>query len=242
MKYILIMVFYKRKRNYKRKIYRRKKVYRKKTYKSSRGRRFPNAFPDSVLRYLNYQEETSVDAPGVGLDYKIYRCNDLYDPRDATGGHQPYGFDTWMSVYDHYTVIGSLIRVRNVVAGSSNVNPAYMIIHLSDSNAQPYTSIDHLLEAPDSPKLTVVGNVSGGQYNRPGYGNVISKSYSMKKFFKKRVGTTDMAGNAAANPTEGVYFNIYCASIAGTDPAGQDLLVTIDFIAIFTEPKVLSQS
>ena len=40
------------------------------------------------------------------LQFQV-RANGLYDPQVSTGGHQPRGFDEFMTTYDMYTVHGS---------------------------------------------------------------------------------------------------------------------------------------
>ena len=192
---------------------------------------------------LRYSDFISLDPSAVSpIASYIFRANSLYDP-DLTGvGHQPYGFDQLMARYDHFTVIGSKIYVRNMQEGTSNVNPCVFGIHLSDNNTVPFSDVNHFLESPDGSANSVGGILSSGAYIQAGVGNTISKGFSMNRFFHKKLGDSDMQGSASANPTEGAYFQVLACSINGNDPGSCTFKVTIDFDVIFTEPKILAQS
>ncbi len=68
-------------------------------------------FATRQLVKMRYFADVELD-PGAGaMAAHIFSANGLFDP-DITGvGHQPYSFDQWMAVYDHYHVVGAKISV-----------------------------------------------------------------------------------------------------------------------------------
>lgn len=238
------MVFYKRKRNYRRKIYRKKRVYRKKTYRPTyRRRRVPNAFPDSCVRYLNYQEETSVDAPGVGLDYKIYRCNDLYDPRDATGGHQPYGLDQLTTLYKYWRVYSSTITITPVEPAVADTTPCYIAVVRADDNSTPtFTDAGHFFEYCKRMGSRVI-TVGSFQAQNSAINQKLYCKWSYRKWFKAnpQLPTNWGLGTTAA-PEDLAYFKIICYSVQGNNPATRYLRVNIGYKAKFFTPLKIPES
>lgn len=207
----------------------------------SRRRWIPRGLPKSYTTRLHYSSEITLNPTTGAMVPYVYRANSLFDP-DYTGvGHQPYGFDQLMTWFDHYTVIGSKITVTVFNNGTTHNTPGYVTVLLSDSGtaAGSYSSIEHMMEGKQR------GNVvCGGLGNPAPTFKYAHKKFSAKKFFHKKalVGASQYRGDASNNPTEGAYFEVVAASMVGNDPGPITCLVNIEYIAVFTEPKLVAQS
>lgn len=166
----------------------------------------------------------------------VFRANSLYDP-DMTGvGSQPANFDRWMNIYDHYTVIGAKMTVQYAPTTTTDQNPGYVGIYLSDDGLFTSTaSVSSLMEQKknaDFPRIIGFGE----QIPDP-----LVMYFSAKKFFGKPVNTIigdgTYRGTSSANPTEGAFFELYQKAVGGNTPGTFNYLVTIDYIAVLTEPK-----
>lgn len=195
--------------------------------------------PRCKLARLRYCTVIVVDAPVGSTTNYNFLANDLYDP-DATGaGHQPLGFDQLMAYYDHFTVLGSMISVRVTPSAGSALTPGLMGIALSDNGAavSSASSVSHLLEGRQTGR-----NVRWiGDRDRMS-SDTITKKFSHKHFFCKPSHGSEFKGSASGSPSEKAYYEVFVASINGNDPSAMALTVTIDYIALFSEPKELSQS
>nr|AUF34968.1 putative capsid protein [uncultured virus] len=205
---------------------------------------FPvGGFPKSKMVRLRYCQEIFLNAPSGATDYHTFSANGMYDP-DITGtGHQPFGFDQNMAFYDHFTVLKSRCTARYTNSNGGNATPAYFLITLSDSPIQPssYTSISHLLESPFAPDEV---KQIGSERNYIGWNPVEERVFDAKKFFRRKdpLDDTTLQGRESANPTEQAYFQVIVGSIGTNDPAGMPILVTIDYWAMLTEPKLVTSS
>ena len=70
-----------------------------------------------------YAESITVNAVANVDVWHLYRCNGMYDPRVALGGHQPMYFGRMGATYDHYVVTGATIRIDSVVVDSNATPP-----------------------------------------------------------------------------------------------------------------------
>lgn len=200
----------------------------------------PSWFPFGKSRTckLRYAESININ-PGAGVAGQyIFSCNSLYDPNVSGTGHQPYGFDQLMALYNHYTVTGARCRVTMI--GTDNL--VYTLgIKLSDSSSLSSTVPDSLLEQPGfKKKIVSYANAIGRNY--------ITCNFSCKKFFRhpsKNFILSDdtLSGTSSTNPVEQAYFIIVLApAIALQDLANCTLQVEIDYVATFTGPKELLAS
>lgn len=231
------------KRRFKRKP--RKRTYsRKKKYVTPISRQM--GLGTSHIAKLRYCDEISLNAAANGIDKAVFLANGLFAPRVAGGGHQPYGFDQLCpTLYDHFTVIGSTIKVQWVRASAdTSVIPGWCGVLLSDNGITSTASsnVHHLLESYNAGSVQAVGWVGA-----PSGSSVMPqtrKSFSAKKFFKKPniIGSSQYQGTYTADPTEKAYYEVYCGAMSGLDPGAIDALVTIEYIAVFTEPKRMAQS
>lgn len=220
-------------------------VKKRKSVKRSRKRNtaIMNAFPKSgpmpkafttTLRYCEYGISVN---PGAGLagEY-IFRANDVFDPNQSGVGHQPRGFDQLMPLFNHFTVIGSRIRV-SAVNDDENVG-AILSCTLQGEGTTQLNPIDHL-ERQDV-KYAVMGPKNGS--NTVGQ---VSMNCSVKRFFRKTNLLDDptLRGDVSTSPTEQAYYHIGVYPHNGTTDLGAvDLMVLIDYIVTFHEPNDVASS
>lgn len=198
-------------------------------------------FPKSKLVKLRYAQFININpASGVTGSY-VFSANGMYDP-DITGtGHQPSNFDRWMAVYDHYTVVGSKIKVSYTPTIATTIVPGIFGVLLTDAGNEATSLIqENLLEQP---RVKYSRKVLGMPTANSMPATVV-KRFSSKRFFgvKPLGGGKTFQGSASANPTEGAFYEVFVCPIDGNDPGNMALTVVIDYIAVLTEPKVSDAS
>jgi hypothetical protein len=195
---------------------------------------------------LRYVQEISLDPTTGGKAYHLFRANCLRDPDYTTAGHQPFGFDNLMLLYDHFTVVGSKISITPVYKlAQSNQNPCYIGIALSDNgnHVAGCSNVEHLLESHGTGGTHITGDYYSPMNPRAA-GLPINKHFSARKFFRKQgiVGDSLYRGSTSGSPEELAYFEVFVASVYGNDPGVTYIKVQIDFLAVFTERKNITQS
>ncbi len=218
-----------------------KKIQRR--FKRTRKSRYiPLNFPNSKMVRLRYVQEISIDPNDSTISTYTFSANGMFDP-DVTSviaGHQPKCFDQYMGVmYDHYTVIGSKCTVKYVSSSRSDATPGYFGVALTDSNLTLNgRSKTEVMETKNTSKFGVTGNsLRVRDQTRTAW-------FSAKKFFKKSaiIGDGTYRGTATSNPSEEANYQIWMFNIGGNDPAVGNFLVTIDYLACLSEPKVVGSS
>lgn len=196
--------------------------------------------PRSISRRLRYTERFTLNPGPAGAGATVvYRANDIFDPTDAVGGHQPPGFDEYMTFYDHFTVVGS--KCRAILFNASEVagDRYYVTLDLRDRNT-PQVDVTVSISNQKGLAVRSLGGAQGGS-------DVVEvdKGFSAKKFFRisSFIGKDQYRGSIGAAPTELAYYHInaYPGS-TGSDPAAVNGLVVIDYIVFFSEPKQLENS
>lgn len=237
------MPYYKR-RNRKR--YRRKRPYhKKKGYRranrlvSYTGGGLPRTFPlgkKFIFRTRYVETGRSLDVGALGSPVTaVYRLNSLYDPYQSGAGHQPLGFDQMMTMYDHYTVIGARARIN--LCNTDGSNPQLVIAHIKDDASVGY-DIQQVLENGRSRWCTLSPS-DGGQATK-----TMTVNFSAKKFFSKNVLQENaFSGDVSNNPSEQAYLHLTLAPADGsTDTLPVVYDITLEYIAVLTEPKTLASS
>jgi len=214
----------------------------RRTSKRGRSLRLPRAgIPQSRTCRLVYCTQLTLNGSASGASgVNAFSANGMYDP-DVTGtGHQPMGFDQMMTLYNHYTVIGSKIRMRSAPYASGSVAiPPIVGIHLADSP----TAISSL--QPEN--IMEIGSKTqqwGVQDNIGPKNQYLTKAFSAKRFFRKQAIVADVnyQGDASSNPAEQAYFICWAAGMGGNDATAITVLVEIEYIAVFTERRAIAQS
>lgn len=199
----------------------------------------PNVVPDKKVCKLRYVQTIPLDPSVQTASNWVFRANSLFDP-DYTGtGHQPLGFDEMALFYDHYIVIGSKITAKFISIGSGSTTNCCMVgVRLNDSSTVT-ASYQTVMEQANN-RYKFLSN-SGALQSQ-----TCTKTYSPRKFF----GIKDINDNRSllgasmsANPNEDAMFHVYAAPFdTATNPAALNVLVTIEYIAVFSERKSLLSS
>lgn len=233
---------------YKRKKYvRRRKNYRKK--------KIPlplNGFPDTKVARHRYVHQFKVGCTGNTQISKSYQfvANGMYDPDPAVGGQQPKGFDEMMNIYNHYHVIGSKAKVRLVQSNIDSTESMMWGVKLTDTRSVAgYGPLDSLsledIVETKGIKMKLLNTNSG--YAQPNTANqVITQTYSPTRVHGKAFTMTDRnQGDAASNPSEATYFEIVVVpTLSNVSAVNQDqyFIVSIDYIVVYSERKLLARS
>lgn len=183
-------------------------------------------FPAQAQAIMRYSQVVSLN-PSAGLTAPyLFRANSIFDP-DYTGiGHQPYGHDTYASIYNHYSVAKATITM----SPASSANSIYGISLTDDTTVQ--ADYDTIRET----KGTKMGICN--QSVAP----TVVQVYSDKQNFSKTVSqpTSALFG---ASPAEVMYFHIWSEGTSSTVEGNNvDYLITISYIVNMWELKDLGQS
>lgn len=212
---------------------------RKLPYRRRKKRSVPlplNGFPSSKMVRFRYADTFALDPAAGAVATHIFRANSLYDPDSTETGHSPPNFDTWMSIYNHYTVIGSKITVSFTPTTTTSVNPGILGCMLTDSGTEVGSmSLTGMLEQGK----VRYGRQPVGISNANASSQRVVSKFSASKFFGKPKATIindgTYRGSTTSNPTEQAWYEVFFASVEGNNPGAITVLAVIDYIAILNE-------
>lgn len=222
----------------------RRKVYKRKRKPMRRRKLRTGGFPNKLKTKLRYVETLTFDA-GLGTySQNIYRANSLFDPNKTLTGHQPSNFDKLATIYDRYTVLGAKVKVYYVptATGSPGIPPTVVLAMSEEGDtiatAHAAGGINNILEQPEmSRNIFYVGD---SRSNFKG----LTRYFSAKKAFAtSNLQASPYSADVTTNPTE--IHHIEVAAISPDDsvnPAAVTLRIEIDYIALFSEPKLTDAS
>lgn len=190
---------------------------------------------------LRYSEQVTIDPVVSSVGSYTFSANGLYDPNISGTGHQPYGFDQLMALYNQYVVMGARIRIFCVTSGSTAYNnPIAIGVKLSDSSSLTTGVPYELFEQPGL-RMKMINNNSVGT-------PAVSCNFSARKFFRIKSKSQMMVadefhGSSTSNPTNSAFFIVnYSPLVNGTDLPSTTFQIVIDYVATFMGPRELSSS
>lgn len=226
------------KRKYqKKRQYRRRRPYRRRrTYPMLRAMGTPSGMPTTRIANLRYVQKDQLSSTSGVMGSVSYNANSVYAPR-SSGGHQPMGFDTWASMYNHYVVLGSRIKVSwSLASSSSTTNDMVCGIMLNDDGVLGYAQYDGVIESRKGGHQML--HIQRGQKNN--YANFSAKKFFNLKDVKDNV--SRIGAHVSASPTELAKFIVWGQSLDLLTSNVLDYVVQIEYIVLFSEPKELAQS
>lgn len=196
-------------------------------------------FPKCKMVRLRYVETVALDPGAALISFNAFVANDMFDPNTTGIGHQPRGFDQNMTSYNHFTVLGAKCTATYLpTAASDKAGIMGILLTATGTGASSFTGVDDLLESQVIGKSHVVcGGINRVQ-------RTVTKKFSAKKFFciKNFISKDLYRGSAAGSPSEKAYFEVMYSSTDANDPSLAKIRVTIDYIAMLTEPRIIGGS
>lgn len=229
---------YKRRRSFGRKrTFKRRRTNVRRTRSSSRRRGTVVGNRPGLPLKLKFQHKycqsiALSSTPSTNGGWR-FRCNSLYDPDQSGGGHQAMMFDQMSAIYNHYTVIGSRMKITFTPI-STNV-PTRIIMFINDDTNLNTANLDTLAEQKSGKSISVI--TTG---NQP---ITRTMNWSAKKTFGGSIlGNDELQGNSVSNPTEQSYFEIASNTVDGISNSTVFALIEINYIAIWDEQTEVAGS
>lgn len=184
-------------------------------------------FPKKASALLRYSQTIILDPSAATPSAYLFRANSIHDP-DFTGtGHQPYGHDTYASIYNHYNVRSATITMTPTI----KVDGIFGISLTDDSSVQ--SNYDTIRETKDT-KMSVMSANSNSQ--------TITQYYNVNRNFDLPFQKATSA-SFGASPSEGMIFHCWAEGGESTvDPGSTRYLITISYVVDMWELKDLGQS
>lgn len=219
-----------------------KTSYRGRVVKVAGALPLPNKF---TVKHRYIEPAVVIDPTGLIPAVYTFRANSLFDPNFSGSGHQPMGFDNIMPFYNHYTVIGSKIKVTFQSFDTVASTPTVVGILLNGEQTPSLPSWDNLAEQGNLTYSIMSPLGSAATTFTPANMTSLTKGYSAHRYFGRRgiITEDDFRGTASTNPVEQAYFHIFvCPANNSTNNGSIQAIVEIEYIAVYTELKQLASS
>jgi hypothetical protein len=191
--------------------------------------KYHDPFPSIGHYVLRYSDIITLNPAAGGSAVHVWRANSIYDPDVSLAGHQPYGRDTLLSIYNHYVVDKAVITMVPTQFGNT---VATYGIRVDDDDAiaiiQDFNQFREVTGT--SMAITAVGA-------QP---TPVSRTYDRKKMWPIERDTSALQGT---NPAEGVFFHTWMQGPnAATDPGSVSFIINITYYCTMFELRDLPAS
>lgn len=165
----------------------------------------------------------------------VISLNSLFDPDRTGGGHQPRGYDQLMLMYDHYTVINTKCRID--MHNNETNRPAYVICTVRDSATESTNYTDYTESLNSNWKI--LGVEGSGTADK-----TIMLNINPNEFLGRSHPLSDpqLKGGATSSPVEECFLHISGMGFDQFTACSINIMVTLEYTVIFTEPKQPAQS
>lgn len=220
-------------KTFKRKVVKGKR-YGKRKYTTKLVNTALQPIPQRFIAKMKYCETyTPINSSGQTI-WRV-NLNSIYDPNRTGLGHQPYGHDTFSTLYNRYRVISC----RYVVSAVSNNNSTIQIAAIPCNEEFIGTSISEYRENPRCKFLVqtpgAVMRVLKGNVYLPSLTGRNKAQYMADDRYQAQFGTS---------PSELMVLNINAQQFDETIIAstGVTFQLTLEYVVEMFDPKNLSQS
>lgn len=214
----------------------RKKQRRKRVYRRKKKRPYiPYGITQSSQKLcrLKYRDDWKLLPTTADIPYKsIWSSTSLYDPDRSGSGHQPKGFDQISEFYQHYTVLGAKITIRPI-----DLYTGSMMVFVSPVSTPIPSNLSTITEILESNRVQYRLIGTSRENVKP-----IVSTYSKKKIFGN-LKNSELTAPISSDPTEEYYWCVGAINAsAGVTPVTVPMIVEIEYICLFSEPKNIAES
>lgn len=219
----------------KKKIVRRKVVRRKTN--PSRGLTL-SGFPSSKVVRMRYVESVGVDPIATAAGVWLFRCNSIFDPNYTGSGHQPMGHDEWSVIYNHYSVLGSKIKVTFTSTDNVYTNSACVCTVSRQADTVNVVGGSGTRVQESGARYKLLGTPNGGSSKV-----ILHSNFSAKKHLRTSANEGINRASFGSNPPEEMYYHCTFSPVDGSQNLGVIYMyIEIDYIVLMSERKSLAQS
>lgn len=231
--------------------YRKKSRYRRKSRRYNVNRRI-SSMRSPTVGYINnyllgksklirhtYGISTTISASAGGVGNHCLNLNGLYDPDSTGAGHQPLGFDQMLAFFKHYCVVGCKVTATFIDTSGDGGNH-FAALGYSSSPANPFVTtagafMQHFIEAKTGRYVDIISD-----YDKA----VLKLNWSLRKLegITKPSQAIDWTGDSSGNPPQISNAQLYYCNTDESSSASCRIHVQMDFLVLWTDPIILSQS
>ncbi len=237
---------------------RRRRPVRRRRRRASRGRparrRRRNTvarirtFPATRIVKVRYVQRAvlTTATPITDVVWKGFRANGPGTP-EASGGHQPRGWDEWTTLYSKYRCLSSTIDVKmiNDIENLTSLDTGVLVLKINDSDTDPLDG-----SAADSAYHDQAESRGVGYKFVTQAGNGVGRmrgSYNLQKFWRGRQGPISVQTAAmGAIPPSGnrcsYWVGVAQTGISTGTGRPFEILVTIEYICKLTDRVTIGRS
>jgi len=190
-----------------------------------------------LIKNMAYYEANIGLSATASTPQVTFKANDMHDPYDPSGGHQPIGHDQMMAFYEHFCVIRSNATVT-----------------FSNPSTQSTFRVGIML-APDTSAQDQIGMIENGLCKtvvlspRGNSGSVKSislncdvKNYFGRESYRDMMSDERLTGTAGTSPTELVHYGVFVIPAFEVETIDVLIDVAINYDVIYYEPKKIPRS
>lgn len=183
-------------------------------------------FPAKATAIMRYNTTISLNSDVASIPgYYLFRCNSINDP-DATGvGHQPYGHDTYQSIYNHYKVNYATIVVTPITAGTGVIGCS-----ITDDSTVNF-GFDNVKETKGTKMM---------QWFQGTTASKVVQYFNRNQTFGPSV--DGVGANFGQNPSEQQYFHVWFTAKDSASTGAVTCNISITYNVSMWELKDLGQS
>ena len=185
-------------------------------------------FPAKATAIMRYSAVLFIDPSSAIPGHQLFRANSIHDP-DFTGiGHQPYGHDTYATIYNHY-------NVRNCKITMTPTGTADLIYGITLTDDSTVNSNYDTVRELKGTRMAVLSADAGTQSS-------VVNSFNVNQNFDVPFQKATSA-SFGASPSESMVFDCWAEAPNSTaDPSAMSFLFTLTYTVDIWELKDLGQS
>lgn len=234
-------------------IQKKKSAPRSKLVRRKRLARRPRGYPTLINRSLQpiaqrtivkmkYAEAVTPQMT-TGLSSAVYRfnLNSIFDPNRTGTGHQPYGHDTFSTMYNRYRVIGVKWNIQCVAPSGTDLPLQVAALPANEEQGSSGDSASSIRELPRARYITQ-GYAGAPVRSLKGYTSLPSLTGRTKAQY---MADDRYQAQVGSSPQELAILNIivsFMNEFAVGSTIYPPLNIEMTYVVEFFDPKVLAQS